>query len=179
MENKYGIYDAFDEIFIDFYDKNYTFLVKYIFIHINDFSIAEDLAHDIFLRLYKSKNIGIANPKIKNYIKRAAKNMIADYFKRSARDEAKRKKIIPVLQELDETVYSCLEDSVIGGEVISTVHDVLDEFSEKDKKIFISRIIEQKPRRQVSEEEEISTYIVKRVEDEIIQILRRKLKPFL
>lgn len=175
MENKY---ESFDVIFIDFYDKNYDFLVKYLLFFVADIGIAEDLAHDIFLRIYRSRNAKIANPKFKNYIKKAARNMVADHLKRIARDEAKNRKMIPVLYDLDETFYFSLENSIIEGDVISTVNDVLDEFSEKNRKIFTARVLDRKTRRQISEEEEISSYFVKRIEDEILYILRKKLKHF-
>ena len=171
--------DTFDVVFIDFYDKNYRFLLKYLFFLVNDICIAEDLVHDIFVRLYSSKNDNIANPKIKNYIKKAARNIVIDHLKRLSRDEAKRRRMIPVLEELSETIYASLEDSVIDGYVISTVHDILEEFSDKNKKIFISRMLEQKTRKQVSEEEDVSRYAVKRIEDEILKILRKKLKQYL
>jgi RNA polymerase sigma factor (sigma-70 family) len=117
--------------------------------------------------------------KFKNYIKKAAKNIVVDHLKKQERDEAKTMKLIPVLKELDETIYSSLEDSVIEGEVLSTVHDVLEEFSEKNRKVFISRMFEQKTRKQICEEEKITTYGVKRIEDEILYTLRKKLKHFL
>ena len=178
MDKKYDSYDPFDAIFIDIYEKNYIYLVKYLFILVNDFGIAEDLAHDIFLRVYRSKNVAMNSPKFRNYIRKAARNIFIDYLKRSARSEAKKRKIIPVLKEIDQATYAGLESGVIEGEVISTVHDVLDEFPEKNRKIFISRMFEQKTRKQVSEEEKISAYIIKRIEDEIIHILREKLKHF-
>ena len=171
-------YDSFDDIFIDIYDQNYAYLVKYLFLLINDFSIAEDLAHDIFLRLYKSKNVSLDSPKLRNYIKKAARNIVIDYLKIKARYEAKNRKMIPVLKKLDGTTYSALESSVIEGEVISTVRDVLDEFPEKNRKIFISRMIDLKTRKQVAEEEKISAYIIKKIEHEIIHILKKKLKHF-
>jgi len=171
-------YDSFDLLFIDIYDKNYTYLVNYLLLLVNDLSIAEDLAHDIFLRVYRSKNTDITGQKFRNYIRKAARNIAIDHLKRSARDEAKSNKIIPVLKELDETFYFNLEDNIIEGDVISTVHDVLEEFSEKNRKIFISRILKHKTRKQVCEEEEMSSYIVKRIEDEILYTLKQKLKQF-
>ena len=166
-------------LFIDFYDQNYTSLVKYLFLLVNDLDMAEDLAHDIFLRVYRSRSAKITSPKFKSYLKKAARNIAIDHLKKLAREEAKKDKIIPILMELDETFYSGLENSVIDGEVISTVRDVLEEFSEKNRKIFVSRVLERKTRRQICEEEEISYYVVKRVEDEIFHILRKKLKQYL
>jgi len=172
-------YDSFDLIFTDFYDKNYKYLVKYLAIFVNDKNMAEDLAHDIFLRVYRAKNFDVAGSRFKHYIKKAARNIAIDHLRRTAREDAKAKRLIPIIKELDETIYSALEDSVIGGEVLSTVHDVLDEFSERNKKIFNSRMFDRKTRKQISEEEEISSYIIKRIENEICYTLRKKLKDFI
>jgi len=91
----------------------------------------------------------------------------------------KYQKIIPEIQDLNEAFYLNLENSIIEGEVISTVQDVLEDFSERSKKIFISRIFENKTRRQVSEEEKISPHLIKRIETEILYILRKKLRHYL
>jgi RNA polymerase sigma-70 factor (ECF subfamily) len=171
-------YNYFDSSFIDVYDKNHAFLVRYLFFLVNDLNTAEDLAHDIFLRLYKSKNVHITNLKFRNYIKTAARNIVIDHLRRLEKEEAKKRRMIPILEELNEIIYSSLENSIIEGEIVSTVRDVLDEFSEKNQKVFVSRIIDHKSRRQISEEEKISTYIVKRIEYEILYILRKKLKHF-
>lgn len=171
--------DPFDVIFKEVYDKNINYLVKYLYLFVNNFSIAEDLAHDIFLRIYRSKNTGITGDKFRNYIKKAARNIVIDHARKLAREDAKNKKIIPELIDLNETFYSSLENSVIKGEVISTVQDVLDNFSEMKRKIFISRVIEHKTRQQVSEEEKISLYAVKRIEDEVLHVMRKELKQYL
>ncbi len=174
-----AIYDDFDALFVEIYNDNYNFLVKYLLMIVYDISIAEDLAHDIFLRIYKSKSISITGIQLTNYLKKAARNIAVDHLRRLAREERKQKKIIPELKDMNEAFYSSLENCVIEGEVISTVKDVLEEFSEKNRKIFISRILEHKTRRQVSQEEKISPYSVKRIESEILLVLRDKLKQYL
>ncbi|HNX25270.1 MAG TPA: sigma-70 family RNA polymerase sigma factor [Spirochaetota bacterium] len=172
-------YDSFDEKFEKIYRNNYLYLVKYLFLFVHDFNIAEDLAHDIFLRIYKSKNAVITGDQIRNYLKIAARNIAIDHLRKQSREEAKNKKIIPELKEYDEAFYSSLENSVIEGEVMSTVNDVLDNFTERGRKIFLSRIMEHKTRKKVSEEEDISLYTVKRIENEILYKLRAELKQYL
>lgn len=172
-------YDPFDLIFEEIYSSNYKYLVKYLSLLVFDVSIAEDLAHDIFLRIYKSKNTEITGVKLHHYLRKAAKNIAIDHLRKAARDDAKNKKIIPEIKELDESFYSNLENFIIEGEVLSTVHDVLDDFSEKNRKIFISRIMEKKTRKEVSREENVSPHTVKKIENEILLILRDKLSQYL
>jgi len=171
-------YDKFDVIFEDIYNKNCTYLVKYLFLIVNDLDIAEDLAQEIFLRIYKLKNYEIFGEKFRNYLKKSARNIAIDHLRRISREEARNKRIIPELKNLDEILYLNLESSVVEGEVLSTVHDVLENFSEKNRKIFISRIMEHKTRKQVSEEEKMSSHAVKKIENEILFRLREKLKQY-
>ncbi len=171
--------DPFDLLFEEIYNNNYTYLVKYLRMLVFDFNIAEDLAHDIFLRIYKSRNIEITGDKLRNYLRKAAKNIVIDYLRKKAREEAKNNRIIPELMELNESFYHSLENSIIEGEVLSTVNDVLEGFSEKNRKIFLSRILQQKTRNEISKEEKISPHSVKMIENEILYVLRQKLKYFL
>jgi len=171
--------DPFDELFIEIYNEHYRLLVKYLSGLVYDLNTAEDLSHDIFLRIYKSRNTEITGVQLRNYLKKAARNIAIDYMKKIAREEAKSQKLIPELMELDENFYLSLESYVIEGEVLSTVRDVLDDFSERNRKIFISRIIEHKTRKQISSEEKISSYTIKKIEDEILFKLREKLKQYL
>jgi RNA polymerase sigma factor (sigma-70 family) len=166
----------FDEIFAEIYNNHHSYLLGYMYLIIHDPDLAEDLVHDIFLRLYKSRNMEIAGIKIRNYLKKAARNIAIDHLRKQAREEAKNKKVIIELREFDEEFYFSLDNSTIQGEVLSTVQDVLDEFSEKKRKIFIGRIIENKTFKQISKEERISPYAVKRIENEILFRLREKLK---
>jgi len=172
-------YDLFNEEFETIYRENYSYLLKYLLLLVHDFDIAEDLTHDIFVKIFKSRNALITGRHLRNYLKKSAKNMAIDHLRKQAREEAKNKKIITELKDYDEAFYLSLENSVIEGEVMSTVQDILESFNERSRKIFVSRIIDNKTRKEVSEEENISSYNIKRIENEILYKLREKLKQFL
>lgn len=171
--------DPFDLFFEEIYSEHYLFLVRYLYRLVQDLDLAEDFAHDIFLRIYKSRNTAVTGISLKCYLRVSAKNIAVDHFRQSTREEAKNKKIIPELKDFDEAFYLNIENIVIEGEVLSTVNDVLEEFSERSRKIFVARIIENKTRRQVSEDEQISSYNIKKIEDTILCKLREKLKQYL
>jgi len=172
-------YDLFNEEFETIYRENYSYLLKYLLLLVHDFDIAEDLTHDIFVKIFKSRNALISGRHLRNYLKKSAKNMAIDHLRKQAREEAKNKKIITELKDYNEAFYLSLENSAIEGEVMSTVQDILESFNERSRKIFISRIINNKTRKEVSEEENTSSYNIKRIENEILYKLREKLKQFL
>lgn len=171
-------HDSFDKLFEKIYREHFSFLVKYLNLIVRDFNIAQDLAHDIFLRIFKTKNPVVNGDNIRNYLKKAAKNMAIDHLRKKAREESKTKRLIPDQGEYGEAFYQSLESSVIEGEVIFTVQDVLEKFSESSRKIFIARMVENKTRKQVSEEDGISSFIIKRIEKEILFKLRERLKEY-
>jgi RNA polymerase sigma-70 factor (ECF subfamily) len=72
----------FDAIFSNLYSKYYSFLFSYIFSIIHDPDITEDLVHDIFLRLYRLRNLETDSLKIRNYLKKAARNIAIDYLRK-------------------------------------------------------------------------------------------------
>lgn len=171
-------YDSFDEMFEKNYRVHYAFLVKYLNLIVHDFNVAQDLAHDIFLRIFKTKNPVVNGDNIRNYLKKAAKNIAIDHLRKKAKEESKAKRLIPEQGEYGEAFYQSLENSVIEGEVIFTVQEVLENFSENSRKIFVARMVENKTRKQVSKEGGISSYNIKRIEKEILFKLRERLKEY-
>ena len=47
----------FDREFEKLYEKYYCFLVKYLSGIVHDFDMAEDIAHDVFIRMYKKRGL--------------------------------------------------------------------------------------------------------------------------
>lgn len=171
-------YNVYDEVFSEVYEKYHIYLLKYLLLFVHDFTEAEDMVQEIFVRIYKSRNSEITGEKFRNYIKKAARNIAIDHARKSARDEARNKRMIHEVKEYNENFYSNLENSIIDGEIISTVNDFLEKYSEINRKVFIARVIEEKSRREVSEEVNISPYEIKKIENEIFHGLREKLKKY-
>jgi len=170
---------TFDEEFERLYDKYFCFLVKYLSGIVHDFGMAEDIAHDVFIKMYKNKKIpAITDPGCKSYMIRSVKNMAIDYLRKQKRDELKVKSLIPEWdQEIDS---SCdIENIVIHGCILSTVSDVLSGFPERKRKIFRESVIENRCHREVFLNGGISRYKVKRIEAEVYSELKDKLKEYL
>lgn len=169
---------TFDREFIRLYDEYFSFIVKYLLAIVDDFNSAEDIAHDVFFRMYKNRKIPPADTAMcKSYMKKSAKNMAIDYLRKQKRDELKIKKIIPEWNEKNS--QSDLENIIIEGFIVSTVNDVLLDFPERNRKIFFESVIESKSLNDISSRGDLSRYRVKRIEKEIVYRLREKLKDYL
>lgn len=170
---------TFDREFEKLYEKYYCFLVKYLSGIVHDFDMAEDIAHDVFIRMYKNKKIPmLEEPRCKNYMIRSVKNMAIDYLRKQKRDELNIRKNIPVWDgEINQSFD--VERIVIEGCILSTVSDVLSGFPERKSRIFREIIIESRCHREVSLNGGLSRYKVKKIEAEICRELKNKLKEYL
>jgi len=170
---------TFDREFEKLYEKYYCYLVKYLSGIVHDFDMAEDIAHDVFVRMYKNKKIPMPDdPRCKSYMIRSVKNMAIDYLRKQKRDELNVKKIIPVWDgEIDHSFN--VESIVLDGCILSTVSDVLGDFPERKSRIFRESVIENRCHREVSLNGGLSRYKVKKIEAEIYQRLREKLKEYM
>lgn len=170
---------TFDKEFERLYEKYFCYVVKYLSGIVYDFDIAEDIAHDVFVRMYKNKKIPMLDdPGCKSYMIRSVKNMAIDYLRKQKRDELKVQKIIPEWDGIIDQSFD-VERIVIEECILSTVSDVLSDFPEKKRRIFRESIIENRCHREVSLNGSLSRYKVKKIEAEIFQRLREKLKEYL
>lgn len=169
----------FDREFKILYEKYYSFLVRYLSAIVHDFSSAEDIAHDVFFRIYKNRKIPPNDDsRCKSYMIRSVKNMAIDYLRKQRKDELKIKKIIPEWNgKIDQSFDA--ENMLIGGCIISTVNDVLSDFPERNRKIFYESVIENKSMNEISSKGRLSRYKIKKIEEEIGYRLREKLKEYL
>jgi RNA polymerase sigma factor (sigma-70 family) len=109
---------------------------------------------------------------------RSVKNMAIDYLRKQKRDEMNIRKNIPIWDGEINQLFD-VERIVVEGCVLSTVSDVLSSFPERKSRIFRENIIENKSHAEVSLNEGLSRYKIKKIETEIYQELKNKLKEYL
>ncbi|HOP63891.1 MAG TPA: sigma-70 family RNA polymerase sigma factor [Spirochaetota bacterium] len=169
----------FDREFEKLYEEYFSYLVKYLLTIVHDFSSAEDIAHDVFLRIYKNRKIPPSDlARCKSYMIKSAKNMAIDYLRKQKRDERKMRRVIPEWDEKTD-LSDNIENIVIEGCIISTVNEVLSDFPERNRKIFIEGVIENRCLNNLSAKGGLSRYKVRRIQTEIVYRLKEKLKDYL
>jgi len=137
-------------------------------------TLAEDISHDVFLKIYQSKKIPSGSDKyIKAYMFKSAKNMAIDYYRAEKRENKKLQDAIPEWSfcEIDESSI------LIEGEILATTSDIINSFPLYNRKIFYQRFLG-RHRNEISKEKNISSYYIKKIEDEIIKKLREILKKY-
>lgn len=161
------------------YKKNFQGILLLILKYINDYHAAEDLAHDCFLRVYtRYNNTDLSLESARNYLYKSAKHAAIDHKRKCARDSRRETRAIPELVEMNSHFYDQVENYVIEGEVVSTVNEILNEFPEKSRQVFIDRVVYDKNLRDISREHDMTLYRICRIEKELLCYLKRRLKHY-
>ena len=82
---------------------------------------------------------------------------------------------IPEISGIDEILPSEIENCYICGEIVSTVEDVLHDFPERTRKIFIE-MVEGKKLIDVSDDLSISRYMTKKDYEKVCRAMRERLR---
>ncbi len=146
---------------------------------VHDSFVAEDLAHDLFVRIYRSKqNMDYKDEGMKKYLYRAAKNISIDYMKKKKRCEVMEEKVRYRYQCLKSERKYEVESICLKHELSSVVNEVIDEFPEEKRKIFREKFLKRKKLCELAKEFNISYYTIKKIDVEIKNKLRERLIAF-
>lgn len=151
-------------------------MIRFINKIVHDLHKSEDLTHEVFIRFFKNgENCDIESVRTKNYLYTIAKNIAYDFIKRKRMEESKYKKVHFDDIKLNNNFYNDLDCSYIHGEIISTIHDTIEQFSGRKKIIAIERIFHNKKITTLSKKFDVSSYHIKKIEDEAYSEIRLKL----
>ncbi|HPS58247.1 MAG TPA: sigma-70 family RNA polymerase sigma factor [Spirochaetota bacterium] len=168
----------YDQYFSSIYEKYFNKVVKYLVNVVHDFSIAEDLAHDLFFKFYQKRIKLDGDPqRISNYILKSAKNRALDHLRNERRRQDKYSRHINEIAEINDRFLAEIEDFYICGEIISTVEDVLLDFPDRTRRIFMD-MVEGKKLIDVSDEQSMTRYMTKKDYEKVCRVMREKLKIF-
>lgn len=152
-------------------------LESYLLRIVRDKDTAQELVHDVFLRIYERRiALDVEMETTRFYLYKIAKNMAFDLLRKKMRQDACFDDI--VLQEvcLNDQFYRDVESVYIEGEVISTLRDTIRELPERSREVITLRGIEEMNLAEVVRETSLSKYHVARIEKEAMSALRAKLE---
>ncbi len=168
----------YDHYFSSVYENNFNRVVKYLMNVVHDFSLAEDLTHDLFIKFYRKRIHFDGNPqKIRNFILKSAKNRALDYLRNERRRHEMYSRHISEIAVIDDNFLAEIEDFYICGEIVSTVEDVLLDFPDRTRRIFMD-MVHGKKLIDVCDEQSLTRYMAKRDYEKVCRVMREKLKIF-
>ena len=122
---KDGDQQAFESLYRRYYKKVYLFIRK----HVPTDENAEDLLHDVFIKLWENKAKVKVEAPIEAQIYVIAKNIMVDYYRRRA---LKGK----VYEEMLQKDYVNDDKDILSDKTIRRLHHAIDSLPPKRREIF-------------------------------------------
>ena len=142
-----------------------------------DHQTAEDVVHDVFLKIWKNDTVMIADQSIGAYLFNAVRNACLDLLKHQTICNDYLNEAIRNLKIEELIADENPENRLIKQEQIDAVYKEIDRLPEKCREIFVLAYIEEKKNAEIAEQLHIS---VRTVEAQIykgLKILRSALNP--
>lgn len=120
-----------EETFQDLFKLHYSHVVRKVMIIVKEQSVAEDIAQDVFVKLYHADRTTIDN--ILGWLTKVAVNTAYNYIRTEKRHQARKCK-----QEIYENDFvGSIEDRYVKLEDISEVQKILMKLPERDRDILL------------------------------------------
>lgn len=138
-----GSYEAFEQL----YDRYKRPLMGNLLKLLKSPDLASETLQDLFVRLWNYRaNIDPEKP-IKGYLFRIAENLVADLYRRAAKDKEMRTYFMAHMQE----AYEHIESNLYSKENSDMLHNAIERLPAQRKLVFTLCKIEEKSYREVSE----------------------------
>ena len=146
-------------------EEQYDWIFKYLYYHLHDIHMAEDLTQETFLRFLESRTYQDENRQLQ-YLYTIARNLCRQYY----RDKT-------IVYSLDEAMdYPLLEDfEQTLGERIGLI-DALQKLSQEEREMLFLRYVNDVPVPVISHLYHVSRFVVYRRLNKILEKVRDEMK---
>lgn len=155
-----------EQIYKDYHEK----VFHLIYGKINNYTLAEDLTSDVFLKVYsKLDTFDETKASISTWVYRIAQNTVIDYFRT-------RKVYSEVPEEI--AVESEIDDEVLNNETLDALADALAELPERDRDLIILHYYHGLTLKEAAERIGMSYSNAKLVHNKSLVVLERLMKDY-
>ena len=141
-----------------------------------DHQTAEDVVHDVFLKIWNSETVMIVHDNIKSYLFSAVKNTCLDLLKHQVVHEDYISKTARDIKIEELTTNENMLDCLIEHEQIDALYKEIDRLPEKCHEVFKLAYLEEKKNIDIAKELNISVRTVEAHIFKALKILRNALK---
>ncbi len=168
-----------DDNFIRCYSRFSRSVFKMVNRYVDNPDIAEELMQDIYLKLYqRSVPLDPDHPTTGAYLLTIARNAAFDHIKNMKRQVAVHSFAnIEEIESNDPDLLQ-LDNYVINGEIISTLHDVIESLPSDEKEVILERVFLNKQICQIARERRSSTYLTGKLLRSAMRVIRTRMQPY-
>lgn len=166
--------------FIKIYSKYNSYISNYLKFYMNNDSSAEDISHDIFLKLYEKRVSSISDdPKAERcYLIAIARNRAKDHLRRKATEEKKYQTFMIEEVEFTDKFFRDIENSFIQGEIIDTLYDTINSLKAKEKEVMIDKMINNMTDCSIMKKSKVTNYTLKKMEKKFSEMVRERVQDY-
>ncbi len=165
---KTGDQKAFRALF----DQFYKYLVVTVFNITGDDHLARDLAQDVFLELWKKREVIDIQSSLKSYLRRAVINKALNAIKAKRLNYQEPEKL-PENPHTNQDAQKHLE----ADDLKKLIHETIDGLPEKCRMVFVLCRLEGMSHKEVSEKLGISTKTIENQMTKALKALRNAVQP--
>lgn len=152
----------------------YTDLCRRVVRILNDPDLAEDIAQDVFLTLWKKRDRLRIDSSLSAYLGRAARNRALNHLRDNPMDQ-KREELTDEQWLVEATAIQQLH----ADDLQARVDVLLDSLPERCRLVFVLSRFEELSNKEIARTMEISEKTVENQMNKALRLLRKGLEPFL
>jgi RNA polymerase sigma-70 factor (ECF subfamily) len=141
-----------------------------------DHQTAEDMVHDVFLRIWSRDTVMIIDETVGSYLFRAVQNCCLDYLKRQTIRNDYLGRAMAELKMEELTAADNTVTRLIDREQIDAVYKAIDRLPEKCREVFVLAYIEERKNAEIAVQLNISVRTVEAQIYKALKTLRNVLK---
>ena len=163
--------NAFQQIFT----KYHPILFRYIYYRIKNYSLAQDIVQETFLKVWLNRKSLQPRLSFFSYIVKISSNLVKDHYKHE-QVRSKYKNSIPIIENsMNDDPDAALDFNLLEQQINTTVNNNLPE---KCRTIFILSRVEGKSNQEIADLLNISKKTVENQLYHALKVLRTKLADF-
>lgn len=153
-------------------------LTRYIRRYVNRRDIAEELAQEVFLRLYERRvSLAGESGRVVALLYTMGRNIAIDHLRRLAAERRKYQLLQASEAALDRDLNRPLEESWVDGQILSTLHDTIDSLPDDERRLYLARHFSSVSGAALAREHGLSEYRIRRIERVMRRRIRERLGP--
>ncbi|MEM9719676.1 MAG: RNA polymerase sigma-70 factor [Bacteroidota bacterium] len=162
----------------ELFDQYYPYLVSIVLAHTQDLEMAKDVAQEVFIYLWKKREVLSIHTGLKPYLRKAAINRMLNKLKRQRFQVLRNEEVDPseshFAPETPETPETQLSDKELGN----LIQETIDGLPEKCKLVFQLCRVEGLSHKEIAEKLGISTKTIENQMTKALKVLRKAIAQY-